>query len=52
MKAWIRENRDYARGELSGENTCNPYYMIWEAVFSAITPEKAEGWFQDCGYIM
>ena len=51
IKAWIRANWDYARGELSGEATCDPYGMLWEAVYDAATPEKAEGWFRDCGYL-
>ena len=51
IKAWIRSNRDYVRGELSGEATCDPYEMLWEAVFSAVTPGKACGWFKDCGYL-
>jgi len=50
IKAWIRANRDYARGELSGEETCDPYTLIWDAVFDTVTVEKAEGWFHDCGY--
>jgi DDE superfamily endonuclease len=51
IKAWICSNRDYVRGELSGEATCDPYEMLWEAVFSAVTPDKARGWFKDCGYL-
>ena len=51
IKSWIRANRDYARGELSGEITCNPYQMIWDAVFTTVTPDKAEGWFHHCGYL-
>lgn len=51
IKSWIRANREYARGELSGEITCDPYRMIWEAVFMTVTPEKVEGWFHDCGYL-
>jgi DDE superfamily endonuclease len=51
LKAWIRRHRDFVRAELMGELTCEPYEMLWEGVFSSITPEKARGWFQDCGYI-
>lgn len=39
IKHWIRNNRDYVLGELSGEGG-NPYRMIWDAVFS-VTAEKA-----------
>lgn len=51
MKAWIRANKDYVRGELTGELTCDPYAMIWEAVASSMTPHNAEGWFRDSGYL-
>jgi DDE superfamily endonuclease len=52
IKAWIRRIRAFVRGELSGEDGCNPYEMLWKAVFSIATPENAEGWFHDCGYIL
>jgi hypothetical protein len=42
IKAWIRANRDYARGELSGEATCDPYALLWEAVFSTVPSNKPE----------
>jgi len=51
MKAWIRRNREYARGELSGEATCDPYEMLWKAVFVSMTPEKALEWFAHSGYV-
>jgi len=51
IKAWIRANREYARGELSGEATCDPYEMIWNAISSTVTLDKVEGWFHDCGYL-
>ena len=51
IKAWIRANRDYTWGELSSEATSDPNEMIWEAVFSSVTPQKAKAWFHDCGYL-
>lgn len=54
IKAWIRGNRDYVRSELVPDDldtTINPYAMIWDAVFGAVTPAKVEGWFKDCGYL-
>jgi hypothetical protein len=51
MKAWIRRNKDYVRGELSGDPTCDPYTMLWEAVFTAMTPENIAGWYRDLGYV-
>ncbi|KAI0055788.1 hypothetical protein BV25DRAFT_1815140 [Artomyces pyxidatus] len=51
LKAWIRRNRDFVRGELTGEPTCDPYSMLWKAVYTSVTPEKAEGWYRDSGYM-
>ncbi|KLO15011.1 hypothetical protein SCHPADRAFT_282559 [Schizopora paradoxa] len=51
IKAWMRRNRDFVLGELSGRPGADPYVMIWDAVFS-VTAEKAKGWFKHSGYIM
>ena len=51
MKAWIRANRDFVQGELSLELTCDPYKMLWKAVFTTFTSAGARGWFRDCGYL-
>ncbi|KIK81789.1 hypothetical protein PAXRUDRAFT_40216, partial [Paxillus rubicundulus Ve08.2h10] len=48
IKAWIQGNQNYAQGELSGEETANPYTMIWEAVFMTVTHDKVAGWYHDC----
>lgn len=50
IKAWIRANRDYVLGELTGGAHCEPYKMLWDAVFT-VTPEKALGWYRHSGYI-
>ena len=50
IKAWIRNNRDYVLGELTGGAHGDPYKMLWDAVFS-VTAEKAMGWFRHSGYI-
>ncbi|TFK59245.1 hypothetical protein BDN72DRAFT_743395, partial [Pluteus cervinus] len=47
MKAWIRKNRDFVLGEMTGEETCDPYELLFEAVFSVMTPEKIAGWYRD-----
>lgn len=52
MKAWIRGNNDLVLGELMGDDTCDPYKILWDAVFQAMTPENIEGWYKDCGYIV
>lgn len=54
IKAWIHSNRDYVHSESipDGLDTCvQPYFMIWDAVFGVVTPEKVEGWFKDSGYL-
>ncbi|KDQ15988.1 hypothetical protein BOTBODRAFT_107909, partial [Botryobasidium botryosum FD-172 SS1] len=43
--AWICANRDFVCGELTGKLTCDLYSMLWEAVFTSITAEKAQGWY-------
>ncbi|KZV82862.1 hypothetical protein EXIGLDRAFT_592156, partial [Exidia glandulosa HHB12029] len=51
MKAWIRRNRDYVQGELSGRAECDPYSMLWDAVYETMTAEHAFGWFRHSGYV-
>ena len=54
IKAWIRSNRDYVRSESIPDDLgarLNPYFMVWDAVFEAVTLTKIEGWFKDCGYL-
>lgn len=29
----------------------DPYGLIWEAVYTAVTPEKVYGWYKDSEYI-
>jgi hypothetical protein len=50
IKAWLRSNRDYVLGETEGRG-CDPYTLIWEAVYGVVTPEKAYGWFKHSEYI-
>jgi hypothetical protein len=50
IKAWIRANRDYILGETEGPG-CDPYALIWEAVYTTVTPEKAYGWYKHSEYI-
>jgi hypothetical protein len=52
MKAWIRRNRDYVLGELSGNDVCEPFAMLWEAVFTTMTRDAIAGWFHDCGHLV
>jgi DDE superfamily endonuclease len=50
MKSWIRRNRDYVLGEMTGGPVCDPYAMLWDLVFVSMTPEKIAGWYRDSGY--
>ncbi|KAJ3845771.1 hypothetical protein EV368DRAFT_4989, partial [Lentinula lateritia] len=50
MKAWIRRNREYVHGELTGAPTANPYSMIWLAVYESMTPKSISGWYDHAGY--
>jgi len=47
MKAWIQKNNDYVLGELTGDDTCDPYGILWEAVFNSMTLENIVGWYKD-----
>lgn len=51
LKAWLRSNCEFVRGELTGEQTCDPLSMLWEAVFASLTSDSARGWFKDSGYL-
>jgi hypothetical protein len=52
MKAWIQRNRDFVLGELLGQAACDPHAMLWEAVFTSMTPHNIIGWYCDCGYVV
>ncbi|THU80604.1 hypothetical protein K435DRAFT_736074 [Dendrothele bispora CBS 962.96] len=51
IKAWLRANRDYVLGELMGEPQCDPYAMLWDAIFT-VTSDKAYSWYRHSGYIL
>jgi len=50
VKSWLRSNRTYVLGEIEGRD-CDPYALIWEAVYTTITPEKIYGWYRHSEYI-
>jgi hypothetical protein len=50
IKSWLRKNRDYVLGETEGCAN-DPYALIWEAVYTAVMPEKIYGWYKDSEYI-
>ncbi|KIK49928.1 hypothetical protein GYMLUDRAFT_183372 [Collybiopsis luxurians FD-317 M1] len=51
IKARIQENCSFAHVEMDGRVNCDPYAMLWEAVFETVDQEKALGWYRDSGYI-
>jgi transposase len=51
MKAWLRHNREYVEGELTGQADASPYTLLWRAVFESMTPEKIVGWYTHSGYM-
>ena len=48
VKVWLRANRDRVNQEMESENG-SVYNALWQAVY-LVTPEKARGWYQHCGY--
>ncbi|THU89014.1 hypothetical protein K435DRAFT_678818 [Dendrothele bispora CBS 962.96] len=50
MKGWMRGNREYVAGELSGLPTADPYAMIWTAVYEAMTPANINTFYNNSGY--
>ncbi|KAJ6453080.1 hypothetical protein C8R45DRAFT_847280, partial [Mycena sanguinolenta] len=52
LKYWIRRNWDDVLNELAGRDDCDPIGMLWNAVHETMTPDKIEGWFRDCGYVV
>ncbi|KIK55722.1 hypothetical protein GYMLUDRAFT_175298 [Collybiopsis luxurians FD-317 M1] len=52
MKAWIQSNGDYPLGEMLNNNMCDLISLLWEAVFTAMSPQSIEGWFYHSGYVL
>jgi transposase len=50
IKAWLWAHCGYVLGELKGP-ACNPYTLIWEAVYGTISPEKVYSWYKHSEYI-
>ena len=50
IKSWLRRNHDYVLGEMEGYAN-DPYALIWEAVYTSVTPEKIYGWYRHSEYI-
>ena len=48
VKAWLCANCDRVNREMESENGL-VYNALWQAVYS-VTPVKAWGWYQHCGY--
>ena len=52
MKAWIRRNREYVLAEMTGDEGCDAFQILWQAVFETMTPEAIAGWYRDSGYLV
>jgi hypothetical protein len=52
MKAWIRRNREYVLAEMTGDEGCDAFRILWQAVFETMTPEAIAGWYRDSGYLV
>ena len=50
IKTWLRTNQDYVLSKTEGID-CDPYALIWEAVYGIVTVEKAHGWYKHSEYI-
>jgi hypothetical protein len=50
-KAWIRRNNSLVRAAMEAEDPEEGTTMLRLAVTESCTPEKAAGWFRDCGYV-
>ena len=50
-KAWIRRNNDVVRAAMEAEDEDVGTAMLNLAMSESCTPEKAVGWFRDCGYV-
>jgi len=48
IKAWLRTNHDRVNQEMEAEDG-TVYNVLWQAVY-LVTPEKARGWYKECGY--
>jgi transposase len=50
VKSWLRLNRAYVLSETEGR-ACDPYALIWQAIYTNITPDKVYGWYRHSEYI-
>ncbi|KAL4246218.1 hypothetical protein ABKN59_009358 [Abortiporus biennis] len=50
IKSWVRTNRDYVT-DMMEQGDESPLVLIWQAVHSVVTPEKAWGWFHHSQYV-
>lgn len=52
MKAWIRRNREYVLAEMTGDEGCDPFSILFRAVFDTMTPESITGWYRNAGILV
>jgi hypothetical protein len=51
FKAWIRRNREWYLSEMDGGEDSDPFTMLIEGIFAAMTPDSIVGWYKHSGYI-
>jgi hypothetical protein len=52
VKAWVRRRSGVVRTAMESANPEDAEGMLQRAVISAVTREKARGWFRDSGYLI
>lgn len=50
-KAWIRRHGKYVRSVLSSKRSLRIRQVVKQAVYTAMTAQKAAGWFEHSGYV-
>ena len=52
MKAWIQCNQQHLLAEMTGDESCDMFQLLWEAVFETMTPDVIAGWYCDSGLLV
>ncbi|TFK71581.1 hypothetical protein BDN72DRAFT_764779 [Pluteus cervinus] len=50
LKSWLRKYRTYVSQRMEGQ-FADPYALLEEAVYAAVTPAKVWGWYRHSKYI-
>jgi hypothetical protein len=52
MKAWIRCNREDVLAEMTNNDGCDAYGILWQTVVESMTPKSIAGWYHNSGILM